>query len=168
MATRIKIAPRATGKLRVNCGSPRVLILLVGLVLTGTSVNVLPQTRATRALGFKWVPQVGHTLSLVCLFFGSFCFTLLGCKSRNIITFNDKIDFTDDKSRIYIHFPFCKSRCDYCDFNTSAGMEKYFRFTGMPAERDPSQRCLPAGTFRGQLDLCRRGNPFLFSVTLFK
>ncbi|NMB61008.1 MAG: radical SAM family heme chaperone HemW [Chloroflexi bacterium] len=30
------------------------------------------------------------------------------------------------KAGIYIHFPFCKSRCTYCDFNTSAGMEKYF------------------------------------------
>ena len=26
---------------------------------------------------------------------------------------------------IYIHFPFCKSRCDYCDFNTGAGLEKF-------------------------------------------
>lgn len=25
---------------------------------------------------------------------------------------------------IYVHFPFCKSRCDYCDFNTCAGMER--------------------------------------------
>ncbi|NMC47461.1 MAG: radical SAM family heme chaperone HemW [Chloroflexi bacterium] len=49
------------------------------------------------------------------------------------------------KAGIYIHFPFCKSRCDYCDFNTSAGMEKYF-----PAYRDAllkeihlSAACLP-------------------------
>ncbi len=26
---------------------------------------------------------------------------------------------------VYIHFPFCKSRCQYCDFNTSAGMEAF-------------------------------------------
>ena len=26
---------------------------------------------------------------------------------------------------IYIHFPFCKSRCDYCDFNTCASMESH-------------------------------------------
>ncbi len=26
---------------------------------------------------------------------------------------------------IYIHFPFCKSRCQYCDFNTSAGLEEF-------------------------------------------
>ena len=26
---------------------------------------------------------------------------------------------------IYIHFPFCKSRCQYCDFNTSAGTEAF-------------------------------------------
>lgn len=26
---------------------------------------------------------------------------------------------------IYIHFPFCKSRCDYCDFNTCTGMESH-------------------------------------------
>jgi len=27
------------------------------------------------------------------------------------------------KAGIYIHFPFCKSRCNYCDFNTSVGYE---------------------------------------------
>ena len=26
---------------------------------------------------------------------------------------------------IYIHIPFCRSRCTYCDFNTYAGMEAY-------------------------------------------
>ncbi len=26
---------------------------------------------------------------------------------------------------IYIHIPFCRSRCSYCDFNTYAGMETY-------------------------------------------
>lgn len=26
---------------------------------------------------------------------------------------------------IYIHFPFCKSRCRYCDFSTSAGVEDF-------------------------------------------
>ncbi|MHB8807511.1 MAG: radical SAM family heme chaperone HemW [Anaerolineaceae bacterium] len=26
---------------------------------------------------------------------------------------------------VYIHFPFCKSRCQYCDFNTSAGLEAF-------------------------------------------
>ena len=29
---------------------------------------------------------------------------------------------------IYVHFPFCKSRCDYCDFNTCAGMESQIPF----------------------------------------
>lgn len=29
---------------------------------------------------------------------------------------------------IYVHFPFCKSRCIYCDFNTCAGMESQIPF----------------------------------------
>ncbi|HHT95519.1 MAG TPA: radical SAM family heme chaperone HemW [Clostridia bacterium] len=29
--------------------------------------------------------------------------------------------------RIYIHIPFCKSKCNYCDFNSFAGMDHMFR-----------------------------------------
>ena len=25
---------------------------------------------------------------------------------------------------IYFHIPFCNRRCDYCDFNTYAGLER--------------------------------------------
>ncbi|MFA5341675.1 MAG: radical SAM family heme chaperone HemW [Clostridia bacterium] len=29
--------------------------------------------------------------------------------------------------RIYIHIPFCKSKCNYCDFNSFAGMDHLFK-----------------------------------------
>jgi oxygen-independent coproporphyrinogen III oxidase len=32
-----------------------------------------------------------------------------------------------EKLSLYIHIPFCRSRCNYCDFNTYAGMESYIQ-----------------------------------------
>lgn len=33
----------------------------------------------------------------------------------------------EKKLRIYIHIPFCKSKCNYCDFNSFAGMDHMFK-----------------------------------------
>ena len=30
---------------------------------------------------------------------------------------------SERKASIYVHFPFCKPRCSYCDFNTYAGCD---------------------------------------------
>lgn len=31
---------------------------------------------------------------------------------------------TDPVAAVYVHFPFCRSRCGYCDFDTHAGLEE--------------------------------------------
>ena len=41
-----------------------------------------------------------------------------------------------DKLGIYIHIPFCRSKCDYCDFYSLAGREGdtvLVRNTGTPS-----------------------------------
>lgn len=33
----------------------------------------------------------------------------------------------DDGLMVYVHIPFCKSKCNYCDFNSFAGMDHMFK-----------------------------------------
>lgn len=34
-----------------------------------------------------------------------------------------EVRFHGDKLGIYIHIPFCRSKCDYCDFYSLSGQE---------------------------------------------
>ncbi len=83
-----------------------------------------------------------------------------------------------DSLSLYIHFPFCRHRCAYCDFNTYAGMEEYIPAyvdalcaeIGMVARRAGERlrahtvflgggtpSLLPAISIEKILDACRRG-----------
>ena len=45
----------------------------------------------------------------------------------------DEVEFMPGKLGIYIHIPFCRSKCDYCDFYSLSGAE---------AQMDPYQKAL--------------------------
>ena len=44
-----------------------------------------------------------------------------------------------DKLGVYVHIPFCKSKCDYCDFYSLAGREE--QMDRYQKARLPSPRC---------------------------
>lgn len=54
------------------------------------------------------------------------------------------------KAGIYIHVPFCRSKCGYCDFNSYAGMEEcispYFCALGKEIERTAAEYDIHADT----------------------
>lgn len=55
---------------------------------------------------------------------------------------------------LYLHFPFCKQKCYYCDFNSYSGMEQYVPayFTALRAEIDrylPQNRPITSVYFGG-------------------
>jgi hypothetical protein len=104
MAIKMRMAPSAMGRLTVNCGKPRVLILLAG-VDAGASVKVLPQTRQRVAFKLKCVPQVGHTLSVDGLFFGFILLHSFLLSKPKYYNINDKIVFTHERSRRLYSYP---------------------------------------------------------------
>ena len=51
---------------------------------------------------------------------------IIGVDSRRI-----GVIFVANTFGIYIHIPFCKSKCDYCDFYSLAGQEEQMdRYSG--------------------------------------
>ncbi len=55
---------------------------------------------------------------------------------------------------IYLHIPFCRARCTYCDFNTYIGMESLYAPYTQALEReiraqDPASRPMPSTLFFG-------------------
>jgi oxygen-independent coproporphyrinogen-3 oxidase len=59
-----------------------------------------------------------------------------------------------ETSGIYLHIPFCRARCTYCDFNTYIGMESLYApyaraLTREIRAQDPSSRPRPSTLFFG-------------------
>ena len=66
-----------------------------------------------------------------------------------------------DKLGIYIHIPFCRSKCDYCDFYSLAGREDRMDAYQKALLAHIRGDCAPGPGHPGRHRLFRRGHPQL-------
>ena len=45
-------------------------------------------------------------------------------------------DKNNDLLGIYLHIPFCQTKCNYCDFNTYSGIENQFEIISLSLQNE--------------------------------